>query len=95
MTNMTRVINDLIYVAYRYNREKTPDVEPERWSAVFFDYDVPALEERYQRERSQATITCSRCGGPSSRNDEKFWSCDGAYPHLCDGTRRAAEAGTI
>ena len=37
------------------------------------------------------TATCPWCGGPSSRHNTGFWSCDGAYPHLCDGKRRQKE----
>ena len=47
-------IDDLVYAAYRYQREMSPHIDPKRWSQqVFFDYDVPALEERYQRETEE------------------------------------------
>ena len=45
------VIDNLIYAAYRRNREGSPHVEPERWGAAFHGYDVAAMEERYQHER--------------------------------------------
>ena len=48
-------IDNLIFAAYRYNRQTSPDVEPERWAAVFGDYDVEALEARYQAAQDKET----------------------------------------
>ena len=45
------MVENLIYAAYRHNRELSPHVEPERWGAAFHGYDVAAMEERYQHER--------------------------------------------
>ena len=45
----TAVVGDLIYVAYRFNRNRSPDVTPEQWARVFFP-GAAALEARYQAE---------------------------------------------
>ena len=42
--------------------------------------------------RRVVTSKCPWCGGPSSRQANGFYACDGAYPHLCDGKRRQKEA---
>lgn len=64
-------ISDLVYAAYRHNRELSPHVEPERWVRVFANDDVPALEERYQRER-----TCPLCLRKGERMIDGFcWRC--------------------
>ena len=87
----SHAIHHLVYCSYSHNRTLSPAVKPERWSAVFDD--AAKLEARYQREkavRCAAGPPCRQCGGPTARNDGRFWSCDGAYPHLCDGIIRPA-----
>ena len=84
MTAVT-VIDHLIYAAYRYQREMSPHIDPKRWSQqVFFDYDVPALEERYQRERAEDFLRRNPGDGPTC--------CDLASDGLaCDCDDRLAE----
>ena len=64
-------VDNLIFAAYRHNREISPDVEPGRWSAVFRDYDVASLEARYQRE--QTCPLCLRKG--EQLTDGSCWRC--------------------
>ena len=49
-TARQRVIEDLTYASYRYNRTQAPAIPPERWRAVFVEADK--LEQRYQAERT-------------------------------------------
>ena len=49
---LSTAIDNLVFAAYRFNRQNSPHVDPERWVRVFVGYDVPALEERYQHERA-------------------------------------------
>ena len=49
---MSKVVDELIYGCYRYNRQTTPRVTPEQWQACF-DVPVEPMEERYQEEIRQ------------------------------------------
>ena len=44
-----RVTEGLSYAAYRYNRERAPEISPERWAAVF--PEAADYEARYQVEK--------------------------------------------
>jgi len=46
---ITDLVNELVYSNYRYNREISPHITPERWEKV---YGAPTkeLEKRYQKE---------------------------------------------
>ena len=63
------VIDALMYASYRHNRTRRPDVEPERWSAVFDD--AAALEAHYLRE--QTCPLCLRKG--EQMIDGYCWRC--------------------
>jgi hypothetical protein len=41
-------IDELTYSCYKYNRERSPDITPERWGCVFSNINL--LELRYQYE---------------------------------------------
>ena len=62
---MSKVVDELIYGCYRYNRQTTPRVTPEQWQACF-DVPVEPMEERYQEEDTAETRmlagTCVGCG---------------------------------
>ncbi len=42
------LISEMAYACYKFNRQRSPDVSPERWSKIFSHTDL--LEERYQGE---------------------------------------------
>jgi len=42
------VIDELRYRSYRWNRQLTPDIEPEKWALCYGD--VTEMENRYQAE---------------------------------------------
>ncbi len=44
-----RVISDAIFVCYRFNRQRNPDINPERWKCCFANADD--LEVRLLAER--------------------------------------------
>jgi hypothetical protein len=44
------VIDHLTYCCYRYNRQISPEVSPERWGLLFSNWE--AMEARYQSEQS-------------------------------------------
>lgn len=50
---MGEVVNELVYASYKANRDRNPEVTPERWRLVYQDADVDALEARYQREKGR------------------------------------------
>jgi hypothetical protein len=45
------IVQDAIYMSYRYNRDRSPDITPEGWQSVFGDTRL--MEVRYQRERNE------------------------------------------
>jgi len=49
MPEINDVIDELTYRSYRFNRDSSPDVTPEKWGLVFGN--VPEMEARYQREK--------------------------------------------
>lgn len=46
-----KVIDYLTYCSYRHNRNISPNVTVEEWSAIFMN--VEQLEERYQKEKTK------------------------------------------
>lgn len=46
------LIEDIVYTSYKYNRDRSPDIKPEEWAAIFLN--VAAMEKRYQEERCKA-----------------------------------------
>ena len=49
-----KVTDSLIYACYRYNRQRAPDIAPERWAMVFSD--AAQMEARFQEEMHQYYI---------------------------------------
>jgi hypothetical protein len=47
MQSTLDIIQDLVYMSYRYNRLRSPDISVERWSKLF---DVEVLEPKFQAE---------------------------------------------
>jgi hypothetical protein len=45
------IVQDAIYVSYKFNRDRSPDITPEGWQSVFGDTRL--MEVRYQRERNE------------------------------------------
>ncbi len=43
-----KLVDELTYTCYKYNRERSPDITPERWGRIFADVEL--LEQRYQSE---------------------------------------------
>ena len=52
LQNANDLIKELSYKSYRYNRERSPDIDPKSWALVFID--AAEFEARYQREKSNA-----------------------------------------
>ena len=52
-----KIMQELTYRNYKYNRDCRPDIKPESFALVFGD--VADLEKRYQSEKQ---LTCSHCG---------------------------------
>jgi hypothetical protein len=48
------VIDRLIFMSYRYNRLRSPDITPEQWGKVFSS--IESLEKRFQEELSDITL---------------------------------------
>ena len=44
-------LNWLMYRSYEFNRERSPDIEPERWRKLYFNAD--AYEKIYQEKKQQ------------------------------------------
>jgi hypothetical protein len=49
--HLDRVIDELTYRSYVWNRRRSPEVSVERWTEVFSNAE--RLEERYQRELAE------------------------------------------
>lgn len=47
-----RLVSDLTYINYAYNRRRSPDVSPERWEKVYGP-QTWVMEERFQREQGR------------------------------------------
>lgn len=47
-----RTIDDLLYRNYKFNRLRSPHVEPERWDCIYGDR-VSELEKRFQLDRER------------------------------------------
>ena len=45
---MSRVIDELTYFNYVFNRQRSPGIAPERWAKVY--EGAAQLEERFNRE---------------------------------------------
>jgi hypothetical protein len=54
MTDMADLMADLTYSNYKFNRERSPHIPPERWAQVFGSSAWVMLEARYQRELTNA-----------------------------------------
>jgi hypothetical protein len=46
----TRLVDELTYASYKFNRERSPNIAPERWARIF--PEAVALEKRFQRTAS-------------------------------------------
>lgn len=55
INGFTGLVDELTYSCYRYNRLRSPDITPERWSKIFSNIDT--LEYRFQREASHVQAT--------------------------------------
>ena len=44
-------LDEADYRSYAYNRQRAPDITPERWMTIFGEH-VTQMEERFQNERS-------------------------------------------
>lgn len=77
-TSVLAVIDALTFASYRFNRDRSPEIAPERWGRIFAG--VEALEARYQRERTALRL-CPDCGGivgpwvESEINDPEARAC--------------------
>ncbi len=52
INNYPKLVGELDYICYKYNRERTPEVTPDRWKLIFGNR-VDILEPRYQAEYSK------------------------------------------
>ncbi len=41
-----KLVDELTYICYKYNRERSPDITPDQWGKIFANVDL--LEQRYQ-----------------------------------------------
>jgi len=58
--NDKALVAEFIYQSYRFQRENSPSISPERWSLLFSGQSD--LEERYQCERiSESMIDYWKC----------------------------------
>ncbi len=48
------LIDELTYSCYKYNRQRSPDITPDRWRCCFSN--VEALEQKYQQELAQVKM---------------------------------------
>jgi hypothetical protein len=44
------MVDHLIYSNYKWNRDRNPQIPPERYECIYGDM-VKAMEERYQKEK--------------------------------------------
>ncbi len=44
------VLEECMYSSYRFNRNRSPDVKPSRWLAVYVSQEL--FEDRYQKEKN-------------------------------------------
>jgi len=35
--HISKILDDIIYMGYRVNRERSPEISPERWKAIYGD----------------------------------------------------------
>ena len=47
---MSEIIRELTYISYATQRNRTPEITPERWSGIYGN-SVHDMEARYQAER--------------------------------------------
>jgi hypothetical protein len=45
----TQIIDELTYINYKANRERRPDITPEKWAKIY--PNVKLMEIRFQYER--------------------------------------------
>lgn len=48
--NTKRLVDDLTYASYAWNRRRSPMIAPERWVGVFPNWQE--MEERFQKENA-------------------------------------------
>lgn len=48
-------VDELVYRSYKYQRDRNPEIEPDRWALCF--PRTKQLEERYQQEKAPAAPT--------------------------------------
>lgn len=49
MEKFDDLVGSLTYSCYRFNRERSPDITPEKWGSIF--KDVEKMEVLYQAEK--------------------------------------------
>jgi hypothetical protein len=49
MDDIQKIADDIIYLNYRFNRDRSPDISPERWKAIYGD-KVNKFEVWYQAD---------------------------------------------
>lgn len=47
-------INWLMYCSYEFNRDRSPQISPERWRQIYFNSEV--YEKIYQEKKSQCSL---------------------------------------
>lgn len=44
------LVSESLYICYKYNRQRSPDITPEKWKCVFGNIEI--MEERFQEENN-------------------------------------------
>lgn len=47
--NPRKIVDDMTYASYKFNRLNRPDISPEKWATIYRDGAV--LEKWYQKEQ--------------------------------------------
>ena len=47
---MNEIIDTLIYINYKHNRELSPHITPDRWALVYGEAEVKEMERAYTQE---------------------------------------------
>lgn len=48
---MNAIIDNLIYINYKHNRELSPHITPSRWALVYGEAEVKEMEKAYTQEQ--------------------------------------------
>jgi hypothetical protein len=56
-SDILKIIDDCIYLNYRYNRDRSPDITPEGWKTIFGN-KVDKYEVWYQADKIGSTGLC-------------------------------------